>query len=187
MVPIKLHLGCGNKKIHGYVNIDIRSEVRPDIVYDIANINKLFKNEANVIYACHVLEHFPQKPSKFAPISYFEVLQNWFEVLKSGGILRLSVPNFEACIERYLVNKNIDELHGLLYGGQKNDYDFHYTTFTFKKLQYILEKNGFINIKEYDWRKTDHCFVDDYSQSYLPHMDKENGKLMSLNIEAQKK
>jgi hypothetical protein len=28
--------------------------------------------------------------------------------------------------------------------------------------------------------------MDDYSQSYLPHMDKENGTLMSLNLEAVK-
>ena len=27
---------------------------------------------------------------------------------------------------------------------------------------------------------------DDYSQSYLPHMDKENGMLMSLNLEGRK-
>ena len=30
-------------------------------------------------------------------------------------------------------------------------------------------------------------YIDDYSQSYYPHMDKEDGKLMSLNVEAVKK
>jgi len=28
--------------------------------------------------------------------------------------------------------------------------------------------------------------MDDHSQAYLPHMDKENGILISLNIEATK-
>ena len=40
--------------------------------------------------------------------------------------------------------------------------------------------------KENDWRDTEHSELDDFSQSYLPHMDKDNGKLMSLNIEAVK-
>jgi len=28
--------------------------------------------------------------------------------------------------------------------------------------------------------------IDDHSKAYFPHMDKENGKLLSLNIEAIK-
>jgi hypothetical protein len=27
---------------------------------------------------------------------------------------------------------------------------------------------------------------DDYSQAYIPHMDKEGGRLISLNLEAEK-
>jgi len=45
---------------------------------------------------------------------------------------------------------------------------------------------GFKEVVRYDWRKTEHFYVDDYSQAYLPHMDKTNGKLMSLNVEAIK-
>ena len=43
---------------------------------------------------------------------------------------------------------------------------------------------GLDNVKEWDWRQTEHGQSDDYSQSYLPHMDKENGMLMSLNLQA---
>jgi hypothetical protein len=49
-----------------------------------------------------------------------------------------------------------------------------------------MEEAGFKNVKRYDWKKTEHFYVDDYSQAYLPHMDKLNGKLMSLNVEATK-
>ena len=45
---------------------------------------------------------------------------------------------------------------------------------------------GFKDIKRYDWRLTEHSNVDDFSQAYLPHMEKSNGKLMSLNVEAIK-
>ncbi|HAI38830.1 MAG TPA: methyltransferase, partial [Maribacter sp.] len=39
---------------------------------------------------------------------------------------------------------------------------------------------------KYDWRQTEHAKFDDHSQAYIPHMDKENGTLISLNIEAVK-
>ena len=55
-----------------------------------------------------------------------------------------------------------------------------------KFLSEILEKCGFNKIHEWDWRKTEHSKYDDYSQSYLPHMEKESGMLMSLNLEATK-
>ena len=56
---------------------------------------------------------------------------------------------------------------------------------------------GFRNIRLYDWKTTSpHDQYDDHSQSYLPsegfvptdevRFDKENGHLMSLNVEATK-
>ena len=74
----------------------------------------------------------------------------------------------------------------MLIGGQKTNFDFHKMIFDKKHLSSILIKNGFSDIQEWDWRKVDHGHIDDYSQAYLPHMDKENGLLMSLNIEAKK-
>jgi hypothetical protein len=45
---------------------------------------------------------------------------------------------------------------------------------------------GFQQVRRWDWRNTDHSQVDDYSQAYLPHLKKQNGQLMSLNLEAIK-
>jgi hypothetical protein len=49
-----------------------------------------------------------------------------------------------------------------------------------------LLQAGFSEVRRWDWRNTEHSEVDDYSQAHLPHMDKENGRLMSLNLEAIK-
>lgn len=65
--------------------------------------------------------------------------------------------------------------------------NFHYCAWDFKKIKSDLESLGFSEIKRYDWRETEHSDIDDYSQCYLPHMDKNNGLLMSLNIKAVKK
>lgn len=45
---------------------------------------------------------------------------------------------------------------------------------------------GFREVRRWDWRATEHADVDDYSQAHIPHLDKETGKLMSLNLEAVK-
>ena len=74
----------------------------------------------------------------------------------------------------------------LIYGGQKYDFDFHYHGWSEETLTDALLKVGFREVKLYDWRQTEHFYVDDYSQAYLPHMDKVSGKLMSLNMEAIK-
>lgn len=182
---MKLNLGCGDRKIHGFINVDVRKDVSPDVVCDITRISSQFK-DAEMIYACHVLEHFPWQPFEFQPTTYFDVLRDWYLTLKKGGILRLSVPNFDAACEHYIANKDLKSIRALLYGGQKYDYDFHYHIWTQETLRADLLKVGFASVQTYDWQDTEHFFVDDYSQAYLPHMDKENGKLMSLNMEAVK-
>ena len=74
-------------------------------------------------------------------------------------------------------------------GGQKDDYDWHGMIFDFKTLERGLIEAGFENIRRYDWRETElgRLGIDDYSMAYLPHMDKENGRLMMLNVEANRK
>jgi predicted SAM-dependent methyltransferase len=185
IVVVKLNLGCGDRKIHGFVNIDAREDVNPDVVCDVTNIHKKF-SDVDMIYACHVLEHFPTKKSSFQPRTWKEVLNSWFTTLKPGGILRLSVPDFKAACEYFLLTGDFNAVCAFFYGGQKYDFDFHYHGWTFESLSETLSSLGFIDIKYYDWQDTEHFFIDDYSQAYLPHMDKINGKLMSLNIEATK-
>ncbi len=50
----------------------------------------------------------------------------------------------------------------------------------------LLLQAGFSDVHRWDWQNTEHADVDDYSQAHLPHMDKESGRLMSLNLEAVK-
>ena len=84
---VKLNLGCGDRKIHGFVNVDARDDTNPDFVYDVTKIHEKFEN-VDLIYACHVLEHFPSKKSSFQPRTWKEVLNSWHKTLKPGGTLR---------------------------------------------------------------------------------------------------
>jgi hypothetical protein len=77
----------------------------------------------------------------------------------------------------------MEELIGLLYGGQDYKENEHHYCWNFESLKKDLEEVGFRNISRYDWKE--HVVFksfDDYSKCYLPHKDFENGRLMSLNV-----
>ena len=175
----KLHLGCGNKIIPGFINVDIRPLDGVDLVDDISRLNNIENNSTELIYACHVLEHFSRH-------EYINVLKRWYEVLEDGGKLRISIPDFEKVVDHYNKNKDIKKLLGFLYGGQNYEQNYHYCGWDFKSIKEDLLSIGFKDVYKYEWSKTEHSDIDDFSQAYLPHMDKKNGTLMSLNIEAIK-
>lgn len=188
---IKLNLGCGTKKMPGFINVDVRFNPNPtqdankifadpDVIDDIAVLSKFENNSVDLIYACHVFEHFKKDDR-------LNVLRRWFEVLKPGSILRLAVPDFEAVAYAYVNNIiPLEKLWSSLNGSQRHPFDFHYHCYDFNSLTKDLESVGFVDVHRYDWKKTEHADVDDYSQAYYPHMDKENGFLLSLNVESKK-
>jgi predicted SAM-dependent methyltransferase len=178
---MKLHLGCGPRHIPGFIHIDAQAASHVDIVGPVEHL-PMGDNSVSLIYASHVLEHFGR-------YAYKAVLKEWFRVLKPGGILRISVPDFAACAAIYYENGLADGLSGLvgmIIGGQRNEHDFHKMIFDEAFLRRDLLEIGFSEVLRWDWRATEHAHIDDYSQAYLPHMAKESGKLMSLNIEAIK-
>ena len=176
---MKLHLGSGKRFIPGYVHIDAIDFPHIDHVSTIDNLPFIQGNTISVIYNCHVLEHF-----KRADVD--RVLREWYRVLKPGGILRTSVPDFQKVCEVYTKFGQIEKVFGPIFGRQDYLYNIHYNIFDFKYLTEKLDKAGFTEIKRYDWNETEHADIDDYSQSYIPHMDKKNGLLMSLNVECKK-
>jgi ubiquinone/menaquinone biosynthesis C-methylase UbiE len=149
------------------------------VVDDVKELKNFNINSVEEIYACHILEHFTRS-------EYKNVLTRWYEVLKKDGILKISVPNIEEVINQYNKGTKLKTLMGLIYGGQTYKENFHYIGFDFTTLKEDLEDVGFKEISTWDWRNTEHSHIDDYSQCYLPHMDKINGTLMSLNIIAIK-
>ena len=73
---VKLNLGCGDRKMHDFINVDARKDVNPDVVCDVTKIHEKFKN-VDLIYACHVLEHFPNKSFEYQQRTWREVLESW--------------------------------------------------------------------------------------------------------------
>ena len=187
---MKLNLGCFDKKIHGFVNIDIRPEVNPDLVDNAFELNTIRDKSVELIYCSHMFEHLNFEDARKA-------LKRWNQVLLSGGTLRLAVPDMNAVFAHYFYWGDIKLLRSALWGSQRHDFDYHLSGWDFESLKAELELCGFTDVYRWSPEFTDpHKYVDDYSQAYYPDGHKPmvmgngkridlGGKLMSLNIEAK--
>jgi len=182
---MKLHLGCGKRYICGFIHVDLDDLPHIDYKHDVRTLPVFTDNTADLIYACHIIEYFDR-------FEVIDVLREWYRVLKPSGVLRLAVPDFRALVEVYQKYGDLRLILGPLYGRMVIHTDkgestiYHHTVYDFKSLRSVLESVGFMNVRCYDWRETIHKDYDDFSQAYIPHMDKENGLLISLNVEADK-
>lgn len=95
----KLNLGCGDKILPGYTNVDISdSQAKPDVVADLRKL-PFPDNYADEVLSIHVIEHF----------YHWEVgplLAEWIRVLKPGGILILECPNLLAAARFLLASED---------------------------------------------------------------------------------
>jgi predicted SAM-dependent methyltransferase len=179
---LKLHIGCGKRFIPGFVHIDQVAFSHVDHVQDIRRLPGFADNSASLIYACQVIEYFDRE-------EVVSVLSEWRRVLAPAGVLRLSVPNFAAICKLYQSGIALDKFLGTLYGripDGKNSFVYHRTTYDEQSLSELLCSLGFKDIAWWDWRHTEHADVDDFSQAYFPHMDKEHGLLFNLNMQGKK-
>lgn len=183
---MNVHLGCWHREIPGFVNVDLCDLPHINHRSEIDNLPFFGNNTVDLIYVSHAFEYFDRE---HAP----SVLTEWRRVLKPGGTLRIAVPDFDKLIKIYSETGKLESILGPLFGRMEINTDqgsrllFHRTTYSMESLKMVLQSNGFADVKKYDWRDTIHRDYDDHSQAYYPHMDKEHGILLSLNIECIKK
>jgi len=127
----KVNIGCGPKAVQGWVNLDktwkvyltrfpvlqillrfltvlgLANKLTPGEElpaelgvkrHDVAKGLPFTDNEVDYIYSSHMLEHLSRNKADF-------VLKECYRVLKSGGVLRLVLPDLRLLIEEYLKNK----------------------------------------------------------------------------------
>jgi len=175
---INLHLGCGVVNHSAFINVDLISLPHIHYVRRIDDLS-IFRDESiDLIYACHCLEHFAHK-------QVCRIIGEWARALKKGGILRLSVPDFDLMLNIYEENeKDIENIALVLMGGQDYKYNFHYTVFTESRLEGLLRGAGFENVEKWEPGETTLTTFDDWSKGVIP----VNGKdyPVSLNLQARK-
>ncbi len=173
-----IHLGCGSINHPKMINVDLRPDGHIHYLSNVEKLPMFPDNYADLIYVSHCLEH----------ISYQildNVLKEWHRVLKPKGILRVSVPNFDTMIEMYNDNyQDITQILPPLLGGQDYKYNFHYAAFNEKYLKHLFAKNGFNEVKLWDYNEDEFCKFDDWANRNIS-LNNIDYKI-SLNIQGSK-
>lgn len=186
--PLRLHLGCWTRPMDatGWINIDQVYVPGVDLIEDCLILRSFRIRSVDQIYASHILDEFSRW-------DYMPALKRWYDILKLGGKLFLSVPDFEEIAKHYLESgyKNLRELEGLLHGGQDHPGWTRSYSWDFNLMREDLSSLGFKDIRRYNFWEMPFCRIgkeprDDYSQAYLPPGNTETGRHMSLNVEATK-
>lgn len=138
MDEIKLHLGCGNISIPGWVNIDKYNE-KADIKASVVHLPACTADE---IYTSHTIEHL-------LPQEFKEALQTWYRILKPEGILTIRCPNAPIFVKKWLESSDEGKYSDpniivSILGSQTRGPEYsHHNLFTKGVLERYLDDAGF--------------------------------------------
>ncbi len=154
---IRLNLGCGDKILPGYINVDCMKSRKGNVVNIISDLRTLSfkKNIADEILAVHVIEHFYLWEADI-------LLKSWRENLKPSGLIILECPNIHTAAKRLAKNpkklslaETTDIKDGQfamwpLYGdpGWKDPLMCHRWGYTPWSLIKLLKECGFKNVRQ---------------------------------------
>lgn len=133
------NFGCEAERIKSkrkdkVINVDIREEVKPDVICNLAGDLPFEDNYFDYIYASHLLEHFSWRNT-------VGILNNWRRVLKEGGEIEILVPSFEYIVRQYQSTGAIPMPD--LYGGQGHPMDIHFSAFDLRSLMKVMQDAGY--------------------------------------------
>jgi len=179
----RLHLGCGGKRIPGWINSDAVAG-RGDVVIDLRRPN-LPADTFRAIYASHVLEHVHAEETP-------AILAHLAAALEPGGTLRISVPDLrlvvDNCINGHAYGGEASAL-SVLFGGDYSartaDPDRHRQAFWRERLERLLLEAGLVNVRA--WRPGQYPEIDALADFATHPRDARTGcSSISLNLEADR-
>lgn len=139
---MKLNLGCGTSKLPGFVNCDADAALNPDVVVDLLKPLPFENESVDLIVMAHAIEHISEWYQQ-------TLLFEFNRVLKSGGELVLTYPEFKKCAQNYIDNfqGKRDFWKATIYGRQLTEWDKHVTLMDTDVFKETLREHGFVEIQ----------------------------------------
>lgn len=175
---IFIHLGCGDIASPEFINVDARPAPHVHYVCNVTDLSIFQSDYADLVYACHVLEHIRHT-------ALAKTLWEWRRILKPSGILRLSVPDFDKIVHIYeSSDRDINSILGPLIGGQDYQYNVHHSVFNHKYLSEKLIEVGFKEVRQWAPERVANHDFKDWANSDI--VIEGRAFPVSLNLEAIK-
>lgn len=134
---LRLHLGCGQQRLEGFINIDLNPSPATDYVGSIVDL-PCPAGSVERIESYHVIEHLPHPTVPAA-------LRAWNRALRPGGTLVLECPDFDETVREYLAGNQSRIFH--IFGLQRFRGDAHLFGYTPDSLTAMLGDAGFQSVK----------------------------------------
>lgn len=142
--PLRLHIG-GKESRQGWKILDIQPGPNVDFVGDCSELGQFADASVDELYASHVIEHLSYRSA------LLRTLRGFHRVLKTGGKLMISVPDFEVLCRLFLdpraTVRDRFELMRMAFGGQVDEHDFHRVGLTYEFLSNFLFQAGFSRVE----------------------------------------
>lgn len=142
---MKLHLGCGQVYLQGYINIDYPvshqnvQKVKADLYADVTKLDYP-ANSIEEIRLHHVFEHF-DRPTALA------LLCRWRQWLVKGGILRIETPDvlasYKLMISPLISYSDKQQVMRHLHGSHEAEWAVHWDGWYKEKYLSTLTKLGY--------------------------------------------
>lgn len=141
----KLHIG-GEKTAPGWEILNIVPAPYVDHLGNAKDLSQFPDKTFTDIYASHILEHLDYVRE------INEALMEWYRVLKPGGKVCISVPDFDVLAQLFISKDkfNLDErfwLMRIIFGGHIDKHDYHVVGLNQEFLEQYLLAAGFVNIR----------------------------------------
>lgn len=135
----KINLGCHTRIRPDYVNYDKDDYPGVDAIGSVEDLSRYADNTFTEVYASNILEHVPH-------VRTVATLKEWYRVLAPGGVLKISVPDFDRAIEIYQRCGLAPWVVNFLWGDQVYDGAEHRVCFNEPYLTRVLKEAGFSEV-----------------------------------------
>jgi len=161
---LKIHLGCGQIRLDGYVNVDhpptehtVQEKSVADVHADIRTMD-LPSQTITEVRLHHVLEHFPR-------VEALALLMRWNGWLCHDGLLVVETPDFERSIallrSPWFSPARRNKVMRHIFGSQEASWAYHYDGWSESQFKRVLGSLGYgaIAFEKNSWKDTRNIVV----------------------------
>lgn len=156
--PVRLHLGCGEVYLPGYVNVDFPAEqhsvltgIQADVYADLRTL-EYPSQSVGEIRLHHVFEHFTRGTA-------LGLLIRWYDWLIDEGKLMIETPDFERMLREFrrarrVAGQGVALRH--IFGSHEAGWAIHCDGWYPRKFEHVLPALGYRDLKltRSKWRRT---------------------------------